>query len=727
MSKTCIPPERILAPRAIFVACTCILCARASLSAVEYIAPAPVRTIEQLVPPVTMSAHFEAPPTTEPIQSSGTSFYDHGNPTPLEQMMLDRVNRARSAPGAEADRLGIDLNENLAPGTITDTPKQPLAMHPLIINAARDHSAWMLDANVFSHTGEGDSAIYDRITAAGYIFSGFATWSENIAWGGSTASINPVHYTQTRHDGLFISPGHRLNLMNNNFNEIGIGILQGIFTVTNEYGETDYNALMVTQNFAVSDASPSHFVLGTAYYDFNGNDLYDPGEEIGGVQVTIENGDWHTATAGAGGFALPLPSTTGNLALTFTLPELATETAVAHLGSSNLQHDLVLDYPSPLPIGPPLGIIGQQQDYAATPVPGATAYRFTREARLPAPADNPTDLTRMSVSTTGIYTPLSSSIFHTGSAAYHLAHPDGISSETLTYRNAFRPGTNAVIQFYSRLRYATSNQIASVDVSTDGGNAWTAIYEQAGSNASGENTFHQRSLSLSAYADQEIQLRFRYRFAGGSYYSGTGDNLGWFIDSISFTDIIASNLIETEMALPGESYTWIATTNTYWLRVQPLHHANEWPAGSAQAVHPVPPSTYAAWATTHETDAALAPGTLSNDPTGDYSGDGLPNLLAYALDLDPLTELAAAQRPQLVLAGTWIQYDYWHDYRTTDLLFQIELSEDLNTWYTPSDIESPIPALDQHLYYDQHREYRRIKIAPNDAQRVFIRLKVSTQ
>ena len=43
------------------------------------------------------------------------------------------------------------------------------------------------------------------------------------------------------HDGLFRSAGHRLNLLDEDYREIGIGIEQGEFS--------GYNALMTTQNF----------------------------------------------------------------------------------------------------------------------------------------------------------------------------------------------------------------------------------------------------------------------------------------------------------------------------------------------------------------------------------------------------------------------------------------------------------------------------------------------
>lgn len=74
----------------------------------------------------------EEPPFEETLHPAQSSF-DHGNPSDYEQLMLELINRARAAPGAEAARLGIDLNQGLDPGTISDC-RGPLP--------ARALSAW---------------------------------------------------------------------------------------------------------------------------------------------------------------------------------------------------------------------------------------------------------------------------------------------------------------------------------------------------------------------------------------------------------------------------------------------------------------------------------------------------------------------------------------------------------------------------------------------------------
>ncbi len=301
-------------------------------------------------------------------------FYDHGNPTVFEQLMLEYINRARANPGAEAARLGIGLNDNIAPSqSIADTPKQPLAFQPNLIAAARSHSQWMLDNNVFSHTGVNGSNPGDRMESAGYTFSGSWTWGENISWGGSTGPIDPVEETIARHDGLFRSPGHRLNLMNNGFNEMGVGILEGEFTHSNG---TTYNALMATQKFARSGATPERFLVGVVYYDFNGNGRYDIGEGISGIEVNVTNAAFYTRTADAGGFAIPVPTGSTTRSVNLSGLGFSHTDSVSFSSDQNHKQDFGLAYQAPTLSGPSQPPAGIPQQYTISNVPGATAFRI---------------------------------------------------------------------------------------------------------------------------------------------------------------------------------------------------------------------------------------------------------------------------------------------------------------------------------------------------------------
>lgn len=87
--------------------------------------------------------------------------------TAAEQYLLELINRARLDPAAEARRLGLNLNDNLAPGSIDASAKQVLAPNALLETAATAHSKWMLAADVFSHNGSNGSTPASRVTATG--------------------------------------------------------------------------------------------------------------------------------------------------------------------------------------------------------------------------------------------------------------------------------------------------------------------------------------------------------------------------------------------------------------------------------------------------------------------------------------------------------------------------------------------------------------------------------
>jgi uncharacterized protein YkwD len=160
-------------------------------------------------------------------------------PTALDQYLIELINRARMHPAEEAARLGIDLNQGLSKEQISTAPKQPLAFDPALTDSARGHAKWMLDKDVFSHTGVNGSDPGDRMEAAGYKFTGNWRWGENISWRGSTGTAeNEVKSIETQNDALFKSPGHRLNMLKDDFREVGTGIQSGEFK--------QYNALMMT-------------------------------------------------------------------------------------------------------------------------------------------------------------------------------------------------------------------------------------------------------------------------------------------------------------------------------------------------------------------------------------------------------------------------------------------------------------------------------------------------
>jgi uncharacterized protein YkwD len=262
-------------------------------------------------------------------------------PTDQEQYMLELINRARSNPLDEVARNQSvsDLNQGLNSNTISSAAKPPLAFNPKLITAARDHSQWLLDNNVFSHTGVGGSSAGDRMETAGYEFTGSWSWGENLSWKGTTGTPDINSFIGVQHDGLFTSSGHRTNLMADNFREIGIGAIIGEFT----HSDITYNAVMVTQKFATS--GDNLFLTGVIYDDSVIEDnFYTIGEGVAGVTIEAvrqsDGGIFTTTSFDSGGYTLGLQP--GTYTVNFSgssLQDLVTQTIT--LDSSNVKLDIV--------------------------------------------------------------------------------------------------------------------------------------------------------------------------------------------------------------------------------------------------------------------------------------------------------------------------------------------------------------------------------------------------
>ncbi|MEO1139784.1 MAG: CAP domain-containing protein [Pseudomonadota bacterium] len=189
----------------------------------------------------------------------------------FERQMLDLINEERTSRGIDPLTLELRLNE-----------------------ASEDHSIWMDDARVFSHTGQGGSDPGDRMRDAGFVFSGSWTWGENIAYQSERGAPGIADDVVNLHESLMNSPGHRANILNPSFEVIGIGI---------EVGDNrGFDAVYVTQNFARTGAQVQLDQPGGA------PNPPDPSPPATGEQITgnnsanrLEGGRGHDTLVGFGG------------------------------------------------------------------------------------------------------------------------------------------------------------------------------------------------------------------------------------------------------------------------------------------------------------------------------------------------------------------------------------------------------------------------------------------
>lgn len=249
--------------------------------------------------------------------------------TAAEQYEIELINRARLDPAGEAARYGIDLNAGLAAGTISTLSKQVLAPNALLENAAIGHSQWMLSADIFSHTGNGGSAPSDRATAVGYAWSNVG---ENLSWRGTTGTIDLNSIAATHHEDLFHSAGHRQNMMNDVYQEVGIAQERGAFFLDGH----NYDSSMLTELFG-RPAVAKAFLTGVVYNDTDANHFYSIGEGVSGAVFSGQGVSTQSATAG--GYALAL-TTASLVVVTGTLRDIAYAFKVS-MDSGNVKADIV--------------------------------------------------------------------------------------------------------------------------------------------------------------------------------------------------------------------------------------------------------------------------------------------------------------------------------------------------------------------------------------------------
>jgi serralysin len=261
-------------------------------------------------------------------------------PSANEQYLVELINRARANPAAEASRYGIALNEGVpSDETISTSAKQPLAINPYITDAARQHSQWMIDADIFSHTGSGGTSPHQRMINAGYTFTGSYASGENIAYNSSTGSINSTTGTGKNHEILFVDKdypnrGHRTNMLNESYREIGAGVATGSFN--------GWNAVMLTEDFGKTGTNV--FLTGVAYTDAVTKDnFYTVGEGLGGVTISAKplttTEIYTTTTWDSGGYSLALPA--GTYTVTASGGALGGTVTYGNVvvGSSNVKRD----------------------------------------------------------------------------------------------------------------------------------------------------------------------------------------------------------------------------------------------------------------------------------------------------------------------------------------------------------------------------------------------------
>jgi hypothetical protein len=233
--------------------------------------------------------------------------------TPQEILMWALINRARLDPSGEAARsYGIDLNEGPVQEkdfntgivhvvTLTPDSKQPLAWNDSLGLVADNHTQDMINQGKLFHDPFSDPATHnDQVTHlanAGYnvLWDGKHDVGENVSYSlplTAQFGLSDAMYQQEK--DLFWDQkgsafrGHRLNILQDDFQEVGVGEQSSSFQ-----GQL---SSVITEDFGRS--TTGQFLTGIAYNDTDHNAFYSLGEGRGHIQVAISGGSVFTATAG---------------------------------------------------------------------------------------------------------------------------------------------------------------------------------------------------------------------------------------------------------------------------------------------------------------------------------------------------------------------------------------------------------------------------------------------
>ncbi|MCZ0204655.1 CAP domain-containing protein [Streptomyces sp. UMAF16] len=175
--------------------------------------------------PVVTARPLAQPPRPTP-DTTATTATTPTAPTTAAPSAPAPTATATSAPASAAPASGVGAEIlRLVNAERNKAGCRPLTLDPALTKAAQDHSADMAAHQNMSHTGSDGSDPGLRITRAGYTWS---SYGENVAYGYTTAEQVMA--------GWMASPGHRANILNCGFQEIGVGLAQPGSYWTQDFG-----------------------------------------------------------------------------------------------------------------------------------------------------------------------------------------------------------------------------------------------------------------------------------------------------------------------------------------------------------------------------------------------------------------------------------------------------------------------------------------------------------
>ena len=234
-----------------------------------------------------------------------------------EQYMLELINRMRENPAAELPIL-LNSSDPAVNSALADfhvdrsvlqsqwntlVPAPALAWNDNLAFARLGHDQAMLNGGAQSHQLPGEPDFGTCDDCAGY--TNWTALAENIyAYAESIFHAHAgfaIDWGDTP-TGIQTPPGHRINLMNPVYRDVGIGVLD------NPTNFNNVGPILITQDFGTRFNYGNAYLVGLVLNDANHNNYYDQGEGIAGalVSITGPGGTFTTVSSIYGGYQIKL-------------------------------------------------------------------------------------------------------------------------------------------------------------------------------------------------------------------------------------------------------------------------------------------------------------------------------------------------------------------------------------------------------------------------------------
>jgi hypothetical protein len=208
-------------------------------------------------------------------------------------------------------------------------------------------------------------------------------------------------------------------------------------------------------------------------------------------------------------------------------------------------------------------------------VAAATAYQWEQSRRVPLNLKDGAEngFANLTAQTSPGYEVISDDARESGDFSFHLAHVNPPEDQVLRLNRPVGGHVDSELVFHARLGWATSNQVARAQISSDDGTTWQDVWNKAGTGNRGDTSFSRQQIPLGTFAGSSILIRFvydNYAELGGAYFLDPDPGVGFYIDNISVNN--AEELVDQIVSdVPGgTTFHFIpAVAGDYSLRVRP--------------------------------------------------------------------------------------------------------------------------------------------------------------